>query len=245
VDSDDFLQPADRLQQRATDRAKIPDRISFAVRAVQTRGARQTFEMRHRQLLVVRTRQVRIAGIARTDHVCHGPGAITLPGVQTTLGVDRRRDPPRPAITIQFAPPTRRPVGSPVRHGPRSPPVPLSRPRKEEGSRTPARSYEIGTRPPSRWGSARRSTAPAPQSKPVAHAPRLVAQIAPLVAFGLGMRILAAGPAHQRLYSHRRRLCDQHSKEICSARAPARASADSSLVDASGSDAAQAASARV
>jgi plasmid stability protein len=34
----------------------------------------------------------------------------------------------------------------------------------------------------------------APQSKPVAAAPRLVAQIAPLVAFGPRLRILAAGP---------------------------------------------------
>ncbi len=35
----------------------------------------------------------------------------------------------------------------------------------------------------------------APQSKPVTLAPRLVARIAPLVAVGLGLRILAAGPA--------------------------------------------------
>jgi hypothetical protein len=37
--------------------------------------------------------------------------------------------------------------------------------------------------------------APAPQSKPVTRASDLVAQIAPLVAFELGLRILAAGPA--------------------------------------------------
>jgi hypothetical protein len=36
---------------------------------------------------------------------------------------------------------------------------------------------------------------PAPQSKPVAAASRLVAQVAPLVAFGPRLRILAAGPA--------------------------------------------------
>jgi hypothetical protein len=36
---------------------------------------------------------------------------------------------------------------------------------------------------------------PAPQSKPVAAASRLVAQIAPSVAFGPRLRILAAGPA--------------------------------------------------
>lgn len=39
------------------------------------------------------------------------------------------------------------------------------------------------------------NTAPAPQSKPVTLAPRLVARIAPSVASGLGLRILAAGPA--------------------------------------------------
>jgi len=55
--------------------------------------------------------------------------------------------------------------------------------RKEEGY--PRAFTEIGTRPPDRWGNAGRSTAPAPQSKPVAPASRLVAQIAPLVASGL------------------------------------------------------------
>ncbi len=44
---------------------------------------------------------------------------------------------------------------------------------------------------------------PAPQSKPVTQASRLVAQgIAPLVAFGLGPRILSAGPASHRHYSY-------------------------------------------
>jgi hypothetical protein len=46
---------------------------------------------------------------------------------------------------------------------------------------------------------------PAPQSKPVTLASRLVARIAPLVAFGLGLRILAAGPAVLRQYSYRGR----------------------------------------
>ncbi len=44
-------------------------------------------------------------------------------------------------------------------------------------------------------GKAYRNTTPAPQSKPVAHATRLVALVAPLVAFGLGLSIPAAGPA--------------------------------------------------
>jgi len=49
---------------------------------------------------------------------------------------------------------------------------------------------------------------PTPQSKPVTHASRLVAQdIAPLVAFGLGPGILAAGPTTYRHYSYRGPLC--------------------------------------
>ena len=48
-----------------------------------------------------------------------------------------------------------------------------------------------------------------PQSKPVTHASRLVAQkYAPLVAFGLGPGILAAGPVTYRQYSLSRRLCE-------------------------------------
>ena len=48
--------------------------------------------------------------------------------------------------------------------------------RKEEGQ-NPRAVNQIGTRPPGRWDNARRSTAPAPQSKPVTPASRLVAQV--------------------------------------------------------------------
>jgi hypothetical protein len=49
---------------------------------------------------------------------------------------------------------------------------------------------------------------PTPRSKPITQASRLVAQdIALSVAFGLGPRILAAGPATYRHYSYRWRLC--------------------------------------
>ena len=85
--------------------------------------------------------------------------------------------------------------------------VPLSSPRRRR-VRAPCAVNQIETRPPSRWGNALRSTAPAPQSKPVAHASRLVARVAPSVAFGPGVRILAAGPAPLRLYSDFRR-CGQ------------------------------------
>src|SRR5689334_12178939 len=81
-----------------------------------------------------------------------------------------------------------------------------SRARAKETTRGPRAFRHIRTRPPGRWGNARRTTALAPQSTPVTPASRLVARVAPLVAFQLGLRILAAGPARIRLYSYRRRL---------------------------------------
>jgi hypothetical protein len=85
--------------------------------------------------------------------------------------------------------------------------------RKEEGE-NPRAFNQIGTRPPGRWGNARRANTPAPQSKPVAQASRLVAQVAPSVALGLGVRIPAAGPAHLGLYSHSGRLRTRTSKNL-------------------------------
>jgi hypothetical protein len=64
-------------------------------------------------------------------------------------------------------------------------------------ARTRARSNQIGTLPPGRWGNARRRAAPAPQSKPVT--PRLSPRGAGLRRWwhpGFGLRILAAGPAN-------------------------------------------------
>ena len=52
------------------------------------------------------------------------------------------------------------------------------------------------------------SPSPAPQSKPVTPAARLVARTAPLVAFGLGLRILAAGPAPIPTILRFRALCE-------------------------------------
>ena len=100
-----------------------------------------------------------------------------------------------------------------------SPSVPLVGPReKEEGPEPPAFNH-VGTRPPGRWVNARRSTAPAPQSRPVTPASRLVAQTAPLVACGLGLRIVAAGPAHLRPYSCCGRLCEPDQKGLLRVRA--------------------------
>ena len=94
------------------------------------------------------------------------------------------------------------------------PSVPLAHPRGKEEGENPRAVGQIGARSPGRWGGALRSTAPAPQSKPVTHASRLVALVAPSVASGLGLSILAAGPARDSHYSYRERLCAQPSKAI-------------------------------
>jgi hypothetical protein len=73
--------------------------------------------------------------------------------------------------------------------------VPLSGSCGRKRARTAARSIRLGRVHRARWGSALRSKAPGPQSKPVTRASRLVAHVAPSVAFGLGLRILAARPA--------------------------------------------------
>jgi hypothetical protein len=145
-----------------------------------------------------------VAGVPQTVRVCFGPGAIRSPGVQTSLGTDGMRD-PRSTIAIALAPPARCQVLSCLRHG-FGLPVSLLGPRGRKRARTPERSMRLG-RDHRIGGVTPVESAPAPQSKPVARASRLVAQIAPLVASGLGPRILAAGPAPVRLYSYYGRLC--------------------------------------
>ena len=116
------FQPGRRPAPTASRRQGIDprsDRLRFP-RCV-ARLARQTFEMRHRQaLLVVGSRQVRVAGIARTDRVGFGPRAVRSPGVQTALGIDRRRDPVDSAIAIEFASPAHWEVACPARHRPQA-----------------------------------------------------------------------------------------------------------------------------
>ena len=87
------------------------------------------------------------------------------------------------------------------------PSVPLAGPRGREEGENPRAVDQIEARSPGRWGDA--VEAPALQSKPVAPASRLVARVAPSVAFGLRLRILAAGPARNSHYSYRERLCDR------------------------------------
>jgi len=91
---------------------------------------------------------------------------------------------------------------------------PLYRARAQGRGREPPRVQSAWDEATGPAGDARGSTAPAPQSKPVAPASRLVAQVAPSVASGLGLRILAAGPAINRLYSYSRRLCEPDLKSL-------------------------------
>ena len=127
--------------------------------------------MPHRQiLLVVRLRQVRVAGVPRIVRVYFGPGAVRSPGVQASSGIDRRRDPPRPAIASQLASPTRRPIVFCAHHDLQAFPS-LCWVRAEGRGLEPRAVTQIGTRPPGRWCNARRSTAPAPQSKTSKPAP--------------------------------------------------------------------------
>jgi hypothetical protein len=135
-----------------------------------------------------------------------GPGATRSPLGQAALSIDCRREPARAALTIEFASPARCPVLSPRRHG-----LYAFRPSggsaREGGGREPRAVDQIGARSPGRWGDA--VEVPALQSKPVAPASRLVARVAPSVASGLGLSILAAGPARDSHYSYRERLCDR------------------------------------
>ena len=134
-------------------------------------------------------------------------GAIRWPGVRrrrASIAAESRRDP-------------RSRVNSPRLRAAElcsvcvmvvKPPVPLVGPRERQRGCNPRAFNRVETRPPGRWGNAHRSTARTPQSKPVTPASRLVAREAPLVGAGLGLRILAAGPAHVRLYSYSGRLCE-------------------------------------
>ena len=170
--------------------------------------------MRHGQVpLVVRSRQVRVGEPLGPT----GCGLVRVPSarrafrrrrasiadetwwiVRSRLRSPRLRAAQFCSVRVMVIRPSRPSVGSA---------------RKKEG-KNPRAFNQIGTRPPGRWGNARRSTAPAPQSKPVTPATRLVAQIAPSVASGLGLRILAAGPARVRRYSYCGRLCETRTQSL-------------------------------
>ena len=84
--------------------------------------------------MVVRTRQVGVAGIASADRDRLAPGTVRGPRVQPSLGIDRRENLPRPGITCQLATPTRCPFVFRPRHvfTPSQPSAGTTR--KEEGN---------------------------------------------------------------------------------------------------------------
>jgi hypothetical protein len=128
--------------------------------------------LRQQAFLVMRSGQVRIAGVARTSRAYFGPGAVHLPGVEFALSIDCRQEPARAAVTIGLTSPASRPVLSPRRHGLTPFHSSVGGAQRRTRARTPRPVHRIGTRPPGRWGDARRRTAaPAPQAK--SQSPRL------------------------------------------------------------------------
>ncbi len=85
-------------------------------------------------------------------------------------------------------------------------PAPARSPEPRRGQSHLRRVHRVGGITPKTYD-------PAPQSKPVTHIPCRVARLAPLVASGLGVSVLAAGPARIRLYSDRRCLCARTAKK--------------------------------
>jgi hypothetical protein len=95
-------------------------------------------------LLVVRSRHVRVARIARTDRVRLGPGTARRLRVQASLGVDRRGNPPRAVIASQLAAADALPnLVVSASSSPRLP-IPLLEPRARKRARTPARPTGLG-----------------------------------------------------------------------------------------------------
>jgi hypothetical protein len=140
------------------------DRLRFP-RCV-ARLARQTFEMQHRQaLLVVGSRQIRVAGML-------GPTGSALVRVPSTRRAFRRRwasitDETRWIVRSRLRSPRLRTGRSRVLRvmvlGPSRPSVGSAR--KEEG-KNPRAFNQIGTQPPSRWSNAgRRALRPRSQNQ--------------------------------------------------------------------------------
>lgn len=141
-------------------------------------------------LLVVRSGQARVARVGWTDPVWLGRGTARFAWVQVSLRIDRRGYAPRPVIAGQFAAPTCCPGPLRPRHRLHAfPSLGCSRARKR--ARTRARRLGRGHRS---GGVTPLGKTPAPQSKPVVHASRLVTQSASSVAFGLGRE---SGPQGQ------------------------------------------------
>jgi hypothetical protein len=146
---------------------------------------------------VVRSQNVPVAGIVRADRGCGGPRVIPSPGVQRPFGIDYRGgEPARAAIMIECSPSAccLVPVLSHPRHGLQAFPSLCGAARRKRAksprafTNSEGRRHRTGGVTPldvRRW----------PRGQTVTPAPRLVALVAPSVAFELALSILAAGPA--------------------------------------------------
>jgi hypothetical protein len=136
------------------------------------RALHDTFEMRHRQaLLVVRSRLLRVAGGRSNRTGLPWSGCHPL---ARRSGVVEHRSPTKAAATrrrvlVRLADA----LGGRVSCASWSSglPVPLLSPRGRNEGQNPRAVNQIGTRSPAPWSNARKTTSPAPQSKPVT--PRL------------------------------------------------------------------------
>jgi hypothetical protein len=111
-------------------------------------------------------------------------GTARRPRAQASLDIDRQGNPPRPVIASQLAATTRCLFVFCSRHRLHAFPSSVATARKEEGD-NPSRvqpDWDEATGP---VGYRPQSKTPAPQSKPVTHASRLVTQNAPSVHSGL------------------------------------------------------------
>ena len=193
---DDFTQVADSANSERQTRHRPPDPIGFGFRCCV--DAACTPDIRHAASTGRASRTIASGtrGGGRSDGAgLHWSGCHPLAGCSGVVGHQL----PPTAAAIRDRESTRHAYALPncARSASWSQAFPSLWWVRADGKRgqNPRAFNQVGTRPPGRWGNAHRSRAPAPQSKPVTPASRLVAQDAPLVASGLGLRILAAGPA--------------------------------------------------
>lgn len=101
--------------------------------------------------LVAHSRQVRVAGVGRTERIRFDPGTVRSPAVQASLGFDCPRELPRPTIARQLASPARGPVVFRMRHCVQAFSSLCSVRAEGRGREDPHAVNQPGTRPPRRW----------------------------------------------------------------------------------------------
>ncbi len=139
--------PSERLGSALTNPVRAADDLAVKLALVLIVSHTSTIACSrppHQTLLVVGSRRVRVAAIVRTERGCVGPGVVRLQGGYTSLGIDRRRDPPRSAITTEFASPTRCHILLGPRHRLQAFPSLCWVRAQRNRARTPARSIRSG-----------------------------------------------------------------------------------------------------